>query len=119
MRNFLQAWENFSKGTSSNIMDNTLLNDDSINSRHEIMRCIQIGLLCVQKSEADRPNMASIVVMLSSNSISLPIPLKPAFFIESRRPSSDSNNSSAQEINNNNSNQVSVYEVSISEPHPR
>jgi hypothetical protein len=48
-------------------------------SATEIMRCIHIGLLCVQENVADRPIMASIVLMLNSYSISLPIPLQPAF----------------------------------------
>jgi hypothetical protein len=42
------------------------------NSTTEIMRCIHIGLLCVQENVADRPTMASIVLMLSSYSMTLP-----------------------------------------------
>ena len=65
------------EGTASHIIEPTL--------RHcsitEIMRCIHIGLLCVQESVTDRPNMAMIVLMLNSYSITLPIPSQPAFFI--------------------------------------
>jgi hypothetical protein len=43
-------------------------------SATEIMRCIHIGLLCVQENVADRPTMASEVLMLNSYSITLPIP---------------------------------------------
>ena len=45
----------------------------------EIIRYIHIGLLCVQENVADRPTMASVVLMLSSYSITLPTPSKPAF----------------------------------------
>ena len=47
-------------------------------SRDEIMRCIHIGLLCVQDDVADRPNMASVEVMLNSYSATFPLPSQPA-----------------------------------------
>ncbi|KAJ0097760.1 hypothetical protein Patl1_28021 [Pistacia atlantica] len=50
-------------------------------SSSEIIRCIHIGLLCVQENEADRPTMISVVLMLSSNSFSLSVPSEPAFFM--------------------------------------
>ena len=46
------------------------------------MRCIHIGLLCVQENVADRPTIGSVVLMLDNYSITLPIPLEPAFFYE-------------------------------------
>jgi hypothetical protein len=47
------------------------------------MRCIHIGLLCVQENVVDRPTMASVVLMFNSYSITLPIPSQPAFFMHS------------------------------------
>ena len=47
------------------------------------MRCIRIGLLCVQENVVDRPTMASVFLMLNSYSMTLPIPLEPAFFMHS------------------------------------
>ena len=35
-------------------------------SRDEVMRCIHIGLLCVQEDPADRPTMATIVLTLKA-----------------------------------------------------
>ncbi|CAN6546627.1 unnamed protein product [Malus baccata var. baccata] len=61
--------------TASNLIDPALTNG-SIN---EIMRCIHIGLLCVQENIADRPTMNAIVLMLNSYSITLPVPSQPAF----------------------------------------
>jgi hypothetical protein len=43
-------------------------------SSNEVIRCIHIALLCVEEDPADRPTMASIVLMLNSLSIALPSP---------------------------------------------
>ena len=47
----------------------------------EVLRCIHIGLLCVQQRPEDRPNMSLVVLMLSSE-ISLPNPRQPGFYTE-------------------------------------
>ncbi|KAM4102060.1 hypothetical protein ACB094_05G194300 [Castanea mollissima] len=73
------AWKNWREGTASHIIDPTLRHS----SITEIMRCIHIGILCVQESVTDRPTMAMIVLMLNSYSITLPIPSQPAFFMHS------------------------------------
>ncbi|KAF2317351.1 hypothetical protein GH714_020570 [Hevea brasiliensis] len=44
----------------------------------EVLRCIQIGLLCVQEDVLERPTMSAVVLMLTSE-ISLPSPNQPAF----------------------------------------
>ncbi|XP_057421884.1 cysteine-rich receptor-like protein kinase 26 [Lotus japonicus] len=74
------AWKSWKEGTASNLVDPTLVNG----SRNEIMRCIHIGLLCVQGNLADRPTMAVVVLMLNSYSLTLPVPAEPAFFMNSR-----------------------------------
>ncbi|GAB4831019.1 hypothetical protein Ancab_005034, partial [Ancistrocladus abbreviatus] len=68
------VWRNWREGTALNVVDPLLAG-----SRTEIMRCIHIGLLCVQENEADRPTMSSVVVMLSSHSLTLPMPSDPAY----------------------------------------
>ena len=40
-----------------------------------------MGLLCVQDHAEDRPTMADVVTMLLNQSIQLPSPKQPAFFI--------------------------------------
>ncbi|KAK3188238.1 hypothetical protein Dsin_027799 [Dipteronia sinensis] len=62
-----------------NLIDPTLNNG----SRTEMIRCIHIGLLCVQENVVSRPTMASIVLMLNSFSLTLPVPSEPAFFMHS------------------------------------
>ncbi|XP_047167227.1 cysteine-rich receptor-like protein kinase 44 isoform X2 [Vigna umbellata] len=74
------AWRNWKEGKALNIIDPSLNN----NSRNEILRCIHIGLLCVQENLIDRPTMATIILMLNSYSLSLPIPAEPAFYMNSR-----------------------------------
>ncbi|KAF8700166.1 hypothetical protein HU200_034537 [Digitaria exilis] len=46
----------------------------------EIMRCINIALLCVQENAADRPTMSDVIAMLTSESMTLPEPKHPAYF---------------------------------------
>ncbi|KAF8409421.1 hypothetical protein HHK36_005497 [Tetracentron sinense] len=46
----------------------------------QVKKCIQVGLLCVQKYPEDRPIMSSVVVMLSNESVTLPQPKQPGFF---------------------------------------
>ena len=63
--------------------------DSSINESYvsdQALRCIQIGLLCVQEDEMDRPTMLAILHMLSSEA-TLPSPKQPAFVF--RRPIQD------------------------------
>ncbi|CAM8998630.1 unnamed protein product [Rhodiola kirilowii] len=80
------AWNNWRAGSAANMIDSTIINGP----RNEIMRCIHIGLLCVQESVTARPTMASVVLMLSSFSLTLPLPYEPAYFehssVEAERP---------------------------------
>jgi hypothetical protein len=47
----------------------------------EVIRSIQVGLLCVQQSPEDRPDMSSVVLMLNGQKI-LPEPTFPGFYAE-------------------------------------
>ncbi|KAL4597342.1 hypothetical protein ACB092_12G224900 [Castanea dentata] len=58
-------------------------------SRSQILRCIQVGLLCVQKFPEDRPIMSCVYSMLTNEEAILPHPKQPGFFIE-RSPSNSS-----------------------------
>ncbi|XP_047337507.1 cysteine-rich receptor-like protein kinase 10 [Impatiens glandulifera] len=50
----------------------------------EVLKCIHIGLLCVQEDPSDRPTMSSVVVMLRSDTMKLPIPEQPLFSLQRR-----------------------------------
>ncbi|KAL9167076.1 hypothetical protein ABFS82_05G072600 [Erythranthe guttata] len=77
------AWRNWREGKAKKMIDPTL--KSSSGSFRDILRCIHIGLLCVQENAVDRPTMASVVVMLKSFSITLARPSRPAFFIPNSR----------------------------------
>lgn len=51
------------------------------------MRCIQIGLLCVQENAIDRPTMLDVVFMLG-NDAPIPRPKKAAFSFKNSAPDS-------------------------------
>ncbi|KAH7569091.1 hypothetical protein JRO89_XS06G0103800 [Xanthoceras sorbifolium] len=73
------AWKKWNEGTTSNLIDPTLREG----SRNDMLKCIHIGLLCVQESVSDRPTMASVIHMLNSDSVTLAAPAKPGFFMQS------------------------------------
>ncbi|XP_021719463.1 cysteine-rich receptor-like protein kinase 10 [Chenopodium quinoa] len=70
------VWRNWIEGTAWNVVDPVLSNAHGT----EILRCIHVGLLCVQQNPKDRPTMPLVDLMLRSDPISLPVPSKPAFF---------------------------------------
>ncbi|XP_056171990.1 cysteine-rich receptor-like protein kinase 10 [Syzygium oleosum] len=76
-----------------------------------------LGLLCVQEDPFDRPSMANIVLMLSSNSVTLTLPQQPAFFLRSRTKRSMKELELNQSTNR--SLALSTNEISITEVHPR
>ncbi|KAL7243937.1 hypothetical protein ACSBR1_016204 [Camellia fascicularis] len=57
------AWQLCNENRASDIMDKVMADS---RSESEVMRCICIGLLCVQDHVADRPTMSAVVLMLSS-----------------------------------------------------
>ncbi|EOA17881.1 hypothetical protein CARUB_v10006289mg [Capsella rubella] len=52
--------------------------------RNEVIRCIHIGLLCVQENPADRPTMSTVFHMLTNTSITLHVPQPPGFVFSVR-----------------------------------
>lgn len=46
----------------------------------DILRCIQIALLCVQGKWEDRPSMSDVLIMLKCESMTLPVPRPPENF---------------------------------------
>ncbi|XP_062017198.1 G-type lectin S-receptor-like serine/threonine-protein kinase RKS1 isoform X3 [Rosa rugosa] len=68
------VWELWEEGRALDIVDSTLKSYQP----NEVMRCIQVALLCVQEDSKDRPAMSAIVFMLSGEA-SPPLPNQPAF----------------------------------------
>ncbi|GAB2272929.1 hypothetical protein Dimus_007744 [Dionaea muscipula] len=79
------VWRNWREGTALSVVDPML---SSSGSGTEMMRCIHIGLLCVQENASERPTMSSVVVMFSGNSLAPAMPSRPAFvFLDDSTPS--------------------------------
>ncbi|PQM38610.1 G-type lectin S-receptor-like serine/threonine-protein kinase [Prunus yedoensis var. nudiflora] len=71
------AWELWKEGAGLELMDPTL--KDSC-PEDQLLRCIHVGLLCVEDNAGDRPTMSDVISMLTTENISLPLPSRPAFF---------------------------------------
>ncbi|KAB1199614.1 G-type lectin S-receptor-like serine/threonine-protein kinase RKS1 [Morella rubra] len=102
------VWDLWMEGKALDIVDSTLSEEFSA---HEVLRCIQIGLLCVQEQATDRPTMLDVLVMLV-NETAIPSPNKPAFI--NRRivsPAPDSSGSAGAP--------ASLNEITISVPEAR
>ncbi|XP_076907094.1 cysteine-rich receptor-like protein kinase 10 isoform X2 [Bidens hawaiensis] len=120
------AWKNWRNKTVADIIDPTLRTGSG--SLHDIIRSIHIGLLCVQENVANRPTMASVVLMLNSFSLTIPVPSEPAFFmhgkIDPKMPlfhqySSSTSSGGIEKPNIPKSSEFSLNDVSISEIIPR
>ncbi|KAK5825716.1 hypothetical protein PVK06_020575 [Gossypium arboreum] len=48
----------------------------------EILKCIHVGLLCMQNFATDRPTMSTVTSMLSTETENLPAPKQPPFIDE-------------------------------------
>ncbi|XP_073108418.1 cysteine-rich receptor-like protein kinase 6 isoform X3 [Elaeis guineensis] len=116
------VWERWVKGTIFEILDPPL---GTHCPRSEMLRCVHIGLLCVQENPSDRPNMLQVVVMLNSNSVSLQAPSRPAFCNgQSGMDSGDYSNEhdlsgGTHDQSSSKSIPMSANEVSITELEPR
>ena len=88
-----QAWRLWKEGRPLELIDTWLENSCNL---LEVSRCIQVSLLCVQHRPEDRPNMASVVIMLGSE-IALTQPKQPAglFIVKEDGVSLDRRNDSS------------------------
>ncbi|KAJ1423780.1 Serine-threonine/tyrosine-protein kinase, catalytic domain [Sesbania bispinosa] len=111
------AWKKWSGGMPLELLDVNLR--DSY-SRVEVIRCIHVGLSCVQEDPAQRPTMQTVVLLLSSHSVTLEPPERPAGYIHSKTeqsfPRKEFENS---DKSTNQSVSASVDEASITQVYPR
>ncbi|CAN1859405.1 G-type lectin S-receptor-like serine/threonine-protein kinase RKS1 [Linum perenne] len=71
------VWELWREGRAIEAIDPSI----SIKDSNEVLRCIEIGLLCVEENATDRPDMLAVVLMLNSVNTPVPSPKKPAFVV--------------------------------------
>ncbi|KAK8642167.1 hypothetical protein V6N13_011524 [Hibiscus sabdariffa] len=73
------AWKLWNEEKALQLVDELMEQDFP---EEEALRCIQVGLLCVQQRPEDRPVMQTVVLMLDSESMPLPQPGRPGFYAE-------------------------------------
>ncbi|OIT39882.1 g-type lectin s-receptor-like serinethreonine-protein kinase b120 [Nicotiana attenuata] len=89
-----QAWELWNDGMAFELIDPTIV--DSC-TNEEVLRCIQIGLLCLHIDAAHRPTMSSILFMLS-NEATVPSPKQPLITLTSKLNTTETTSSSINEV---------------------
>ncbi|XP_019163788.1 PREDICTED: G-type lectin S-receptor-like serine/threonine-protein kinase At4g27290 isoform X2 [Ipomoea nil] len=90
----LPAWKLYREGKSIALVDKHIAGSYDVT---QVLRSIHVGLLCVQQSPEDRPDMSSVVQMLV-NDFALPQAKKPGFFFGKEYPSSTHAKSSLNEV---------------------
>ncbi|CAL9013906.1 unnamed protein product [Prunus brigantina] len=84
------AWRLWTENKVLDLMDNNL--DESCN-KSQFVKCVNVGLLCVQEDPVDRPAMSNVLTMLDSEIAIPPTPKQPAFVM--RRGNNSSRGSSS------------------------
>ncbi|KAH6776018.1 hypothetical protein C2S52_013579 [Perilla frutescens var. hirtella] len=71
-----KVWKLWNDGKIVTLMDPSIYN---AGMEGDIVRYANVGLLCVQEVAADRPNISTVLSMLSCEIIDFPCPKEPAF----------------------------------------
>ncbi|GKV19859.1 hypothetical protein SLEP1_g30064 [Rubroshorea leprosula] len=79
------AWILWKEGRPLELIDSFVKESCTLS---ELLRCIHIGLLCVQQHYKDRPSMSSVVLMLGSET-ELVQPKEPGFLFDKKSPEID------------------------------
>ncbi|KAK6229548.1 hypothetical protein SCA6_018499 [Theobroma cacao] len=89
------AWLLWNEDRALELID-TSLEESCV--KPEVVRCIQVGLLCVQEFPEDRPAMSSVLLMLTNESAAtLPQPKPPGFFIQRKSSTNFSGTTTTKE----------------------
>lgn len=86
MNIYMQAWKLWNDGKIIDLMDPSIY-DPKMES--DIVRYANIGLLCVQEIATERPNVTTILLMLSCEIVQLPSPKQPAYVGIPRYPQTE------------------------------
>ncbi|VAH52480.1 unnamed protein product [Triticum turgidum subsp. durum] len=71
------AWRLWEDGNTIELVDSSFVASFRL---HEVLRCIHVGLLCVQDRARDRPLMSLVMFMFENESAPLPAPKQPVYF---------------------------------------
>jgi hypothetical protein len=94
----LKAWKLWNEEEIITLIDPEICNPDYVD---DILRCIHIGLLCVQEIAKERPTIATVVSMLNSEIVKFPHPSQPAFI--QRQTEHKAESSQSQQSHDSNS----------------
>ncbi|XP_072987541.1 G-type lectin S-receptor-like serine/threonine-protein kinase At4g27290 [Typha latifolia] len=70
------AWSLWEEGNAMQLLDESMGSSFPLD---EALRCIQLGLWCVQEHPEDRPTTSSVVLVLGGENVCLPHPRQPGF----------------------------------------
>jgi hypothetical protein len=101
---FFKAWKLWNEEEAVSLIDPEICNPDYVD---DILRCIHIGLLCVQEIAKERPTMATVVSMLNSEIVKFPHPSQPAF-IQRQTEHKGESSQSQQSHDSNSRNGVTI-----------
>ncbi|XP_027082141.2 G-type lectin S-receptor-like serine/threonine-protein kinase At4g27290 [Coffea arabica] len=91
------AWDLWIHNRALELLDPSLGSPPAV----AVLRCINIGLLCVQENPNDRPTMSNVVSMLCNEVVALPPPKQPAFVARRNVIKANSTSSNAQSVSVN------------------
>ena len=89
-----QAWESWCESGGFTFLDRDLNHSCKA---FEIARCVQVGLLCVQHEDADRPNTLQVMSMITSTT-DLPIPKQPIFAVQTQNVETSNDGSMSKDL---------------------
>ncbi|XP_021296968.1 G-type lectin S-receptor-like serine/threonine-protein kinase At4g03230 isoform X1 [Herrania umbratica] len=90
------AWRLWEDGKALDLAEPALRQTCNAN---EFLRCVNVGLLCVQEDPCDRPTMSDVLFMLGSETASFPIPEQPAYVVRRSLCSSSASSTNKQQWN--------------------
>nr|GMD05836.1 G-type lectin S-receptor-like serine/threonine-protein kinase At4g27290 isoform X2 [Ipomoea batatas] len=76
------AWKLWNEGNAMDLLDDSVLVE--CYKECEVLKCINVGLLCVEEDPNRRPSMPNAFLMLTDESMNLPKPNQPAFVTRNR-----------------------------------
>ncbi|XP_024007717.1 G-type lectin S-receptor-like serine/threonine-protein kinase At1g11300 isoform X2 [Eutrema salsugineum] len=104
------AWSMWNDGEINGLVDPVIF--DQVYEK-EIQKCVHIGLLCVQEYANDRPSVATVCSMLSSEIADIPEPKQSAFI--SRNAFIPRTGVSEAESSENSDRKASIIDVTITD----
>uniref|UniRef100_A0A0A9F543 Uncharacterized protein n=1 Tax=Arundo donax TaxID=35708 RepID=A0A0A9F543_ARUDO len=92
------AWKLWREGNAVALLDEAVTGTGAYRGS-EVLRCVQVGLLCVQERPDDRPHMAAVFLALGNPTAVLPQPRHPGYCSDRGSMSTDGEWSSTCTVN--------------------